>query len=305
MPSNRIPRGYAVYHKGVQELMEGQRPTLDFLGNLRPAPWLPVSRVDTVHDDPQVIPAGTVVGRICTTDHNDIYEAVTAAKRTDYLVPAWAGTGEYTLTYGANDVTYLTPDIDDYPTVVAAAGISTLDVPAVKPLGIATYDMYASHLGTTYKNYDRQSMVAFLSWGWTILIPVRTPSEADIQVGDLVQVEDNGSVSSTWTPTAATNIVGRMKPWESGDCPEFKIGKCVEKITLATQPSSVGNQLLSAAISASNYASAHNFSDLNKVQTVVGLGLTGSGTAGIPASLLSAVAQSQVWYALVIQISAV
>lgn len=303
--ANRTPRGYSVYHKGVQELMEGQRPTLDFLGNLRPAPWLPVSRVDTYHDDPQVIPAGTVVGRINTTDHNDIYEAVTAAKRTDYLVPAWAGTGEYTLTYGANDVTYLTPDIDSYPTVVSVAGTSTLDVPAVKPLGIATYDLYASHLADTYTNYDRQHMVAFLSWGWTVLIPVRTASEAAIQVGDRVQVEDNDNSDSSWNPTAATNIVGRMKCWESGDNPEYKVGKCIEKITLATQTSLVANQLLSAGISASNYASAHDFSDLDKVQTVPGLGLTGSGTAGIPRSLLGAVAQSQVWYALVIQISTV
>lgn len=301
----RIPRTHAVYHKGLEELMEGQRPTLDFLGNLRPAPWLPVSRVDDVHDDPQVIPAGTVVGRINVTDHADIYNAATAAKRTSYLVPAFASTGEYTLTYTANDVSYETPDIDNYPTVVSAAGVSTLDVPQVKPLGIATQDFYASHLADTYTNYDRQSMVAFLSWGHVVIVAARTPSEASLQIGDLVQVEDNGDSASTWTPQAATNIVGRMKEWESGDNPEFKIGRVIEKITLATQPSSVANQLLSAGISSSNYAAAHNFSDLDKVQTVPGLGLSGSGTAGIPRAMLAAVAQSQVWYALVISISAV
>lgn len=303
MPSTRQPRGYAVYHKGIQELFEGARPSLDELGALRPAPWLPVSRIDTVHDDPQVIPAGTVVGRINETDHADIYAAVTAAKRTNYLVPAWAGTGEYTLTYTADDITYLTPDIDAYPTVVASAGASTLDIPAVKPLGITTYDLYASHMLDTWNNYDRQHMVAFLSWGYTVMIPVRTASEASLQVGDLVQVEDNNGSDSTWTPQAATNIVGRMKLWESGDSPEFKIGRVLGKITLASQTSSVANQLLSAGISASNYSGAHNFGGLSKVQTVPGMGLSGSGTAGIPRSMLSAVAQSQKWYALIISIS--
>ena len=299
----RTPRGYAVYHKGVQEIFEGRRPSLSDLSTLLPAPWLPVSRVDQVHDDPQVIPAGTCVGRINATDHADIYTAVTAAKRTDYLVPAWAGTGEYTVTYGANDITYLTPDIDSYPTVVAATGASTLDVPAVKPLGIVTQDLYASHMADTWTNYIRQHMVTFLSWGYVLMIPVRTASEAALQVGDLVQVEDNNSVDSTWNPTAATNIVGRYKPWETGDSPEYKVGRVLEKLTLANQTSSVVNQLLSAAVSASNVDTVHNFGGMNKVQTVPGLGLTGSGTQGIPRSMLNAVAQSQVFYALLISTS--
>lgn len=301
--ATRTPRGHGVYHKGIQEIQPGQRPSLSDLKPLLPAPWLPVSRIDTVHDDPQVIPAGTVVGRLNVTDHADIFNAVTAAKRTNYLVPAWAGTGSYTLTYTANDVEYSTPDIDSYPTVVAAAGVSTLDIPAVKPLGITTYDIYASHMADTWSNYIRQHMVTFLSWGYTVMVPVRTASEATIQIGDLVQVEDNGDSDSTWTPQAATNIVGRMKLWESGDNPEFKIGRCIEKITLANQTSTVANQTLAAAIAAANYDTPHDFGGLAKVQTVPGMGLTGSGTAGIPRSMLNAVAQSDVFQALLISIS--
>ena len=299
----RIPRGYAVYHKGVMEIFEGRRPSLSDLSTLLPAPWLPVSRVDQVHDDPQVIPAGTCVGRINTTDHTDIYAAVTASKRTDYLVPAWAGTGEYTLTYGANDLSYETPDIDDYPTVVASAGTSTLDIPAVKPLGIVTQDLYASHMADTWTNYIRQHMVTFLSWGYVLMMPVRTASEASLQVGDLVQVEDNGDSDSSWNPAAATNIVGRYKPWESGDNPEFKVGRVLEKLTLANQTASSANQLLSAALTASNVDTVHNFGGMNKVQTVPGLGLSGSGTQGIPRAMLNAVAQSQKFYALLISTS--
>lgn len=299
----RIPRGYAVYHKGVQEIFEGRRPSLSDLSTLLPAPWLPVSRVDQVHDDPQVIPAGTCVGRINATDHADIYTAVTAAKRTDYLVPAWAGTGEYTLTYGNDDVNYETPDIDNYPTVVSGAGASTLDIPAVKPLGIVTQDLYASHMADTWQNYIRQHMVTFLSWGYVIMLPVRTADEALLQPGDIVQVDDNSDVDSTWNPQAATNVVGRYKPWAADDSPEFKVGRVLEKITLANQTSSVVNQLLSTAIGASNVDTVHNFGGMSKVQTVPGLGLSGSGTQGIPRSLLNAVAQSQKFYALLISTS--
>ena len=301
--ATRTPRGYGVYHKGIQEIQPGQRPSLSDLKPLLPAPWLPVSRIESYHDDPQVIPAGTLVGRINVTDHADIYNAVTATKRTNYLVPAFAGTGEYTLTYTANDVDYETPDIDNYPTVVSAAGTSTLAISAVKPMGITTYDIYASHMVDTWKNYIRQHMVTFLSWGYTVMIPVRTADEANIQMGDIVQLDDNGDANSSWAPQTATNIVGRMKQWVSGDSPEFKIGRCIEKITLANQTSSVANQLLSAAISASNYDTAHDFGGLAKVQTVPGMGLTGSGTGGIPRSMLNAVAQSQVFYALLISIN--
>ena len=303
----RIPRGYAAYHKGIQEIMEGQRPSLDGLGNLLPAPWLPVSRIDTVHDDPQVIPAGTIVGRINTTDHSDAYGAVTAAKRTSFLVPANAGTGEYTLTYGTNDVDYLTPDIDNYPTVVSTDGTSTITIPAVKPLGIATQDLYASHMVDTWTNYERQHMVTFLSFGWVIMIPVMTASENSLQIGDLVQVEDQDNANSTWRPASYLNSVGRYKLWESGDNPEFKVGRVLEKIALATQTSSVASQQLDAAITASNVTTStvHNFGGLGKVQTVPGLGLTGSGTLGIPRSMLKAVPQSQIYSALLISVSCV
>lgn len=299
----RTPRGYAVYHKGIQEIFEGRRPSLNDLKTLLPAPWLPVSRIDTVHDDPQVIPAGTVVGRINVTDHADIYGAVSTAKKTDYLVPAFAGTGEYTLTYTQNDVDYLTPDIDNYPTVVSAAGTSTLDIPAVKPLGIVTQDLYASHMADTWTNYIRQHMVTFLSWGYVVMIPVRTASEAALQVGDLVQVEDNDGSDSTWIPQAATNIVGRMKPWESGDNPEFKVGRVLEKLTLANQTASVSNQTLAAALTAGNVDTIHDFFGLSKVQTVPSLGITGSGTQGIPRAMTHAVAQGQKFYSLLISIS--
>ena len=303
----RIPRGYAEYHKPVQEIMEGQRPSLAALGNLLPAPWLPVYRIDKVHDDALVIPAGTIVGRINATDHANAYAAVTASLRTSFLVPANAGTGEYTVTYSQNDIDYLIPDADAYPTVVAATGASDLSIEAVKPLGIATQDLYASHMSATWTNYERQHMVTFLSYGYVIMVPVMTASEASLQIGDLVQVEDQDDANSTWRPASYLNSVGRYKLWESGDNPEFKVGRVLEKIALATQTSSVASQQLDAAIAASNVTTStvHDFSGLGKVQTVPGLGLTGSGTLGIPASMMKAVPQSQIYSALLISISCV
>lgn len=301
----RTPRGYAVYHKPLQEIFEGKRPSLDGLKNLLPAPWLPVSRVDQHHDDPQVIPAGTAIGRINATDHTGEYQAVTSALRTDFVVPASANTGEYTVTYTTDDVTYLTPDVDDYPTVVSAAGASTLTVGPVKPLGIVTQDIYASHMSATWTNYIRQHMITFLSWGYCVLIPVLTADEALLQPGDLVQIDDNDHAATTWQPkTPQSNVVGRYKPWASGDSPEYKIGRVLEKITLANQTASVATQNFQAAVTAGNYSSAHDFSGLAKVQTVPGLGLSGSGTAGVPKALCHAMPQGQVYYALLISISA-
>ncbi len=76
MADARIPRGYGRYQTPYNEEFEGQRPSLDQLGNLLPAPWLPTAAIDAVHDDNLVMQAGTWVGRINQTDHADSYNAV-------------------------------------------------------------------------------------------------------------------------------------------------------------------------------------------------------------------------------------
>ena len=315
MPDVRIPRGYGRYQTPYNEIFEGQRPSLSELGNLLPAPWLPVCTVDNVHDDPIVMQAGTWVGRINTTDHNAAYTAVGASARTNFLVPAYQGTGEYSLTYGAQDLdngngTYAVPDIDAYSTAVAVAGTSTTTIGPVKPMGVLYQDAYGSYMGLRYKNYSRQHMVGFLAYGQVIMVPAMTAAEAAIEPGDMVVVARTADASPTWRPQHADNYVGHLMAYDTTDCSagdgqsiEYAVGQCLEKVILATGGGA--SQRLSAAITASTATAIHNFGDLGKVQTVPGLGLQGSGTSGVPGYLLPAVAQSGSFYSLLISVGVV
>lgn len=302
--TTRVPRGYGRYQAPYNETFEGKRPSLSRLGNLLPAPWLPMTVLDDKHNDPVSIEAGTWVGRINATDHATAYAKLAAAKRKPFLVPACASTGEYTLTYTQYDIDYLVPDLDDPTAVVAETGATATTIPPVKPMGIAYQNMYASHLPDVYSNYNRQHMVGFLSWGYAVWLPIRSTNEAAIQPGDLLVMDTLSHAASTWTPMSTANTVGRIRPWVSGDSPEMVVGKCLEKLTLASQTSTVGNQTLAAAITASNVttSSVHNFGDLSKVQTVRGLGLQGSGTLGVPGWLLGATAISDTWYGMIVSV---
>lgn len=304
MADVRVPRGYGRYQTPYLELMEGQRPSLDEQTEqpLKPAPWLPIAYLDEHHNDGVVIQAGTWVGRLNSTDHATPYTAPAAAWRHQWLVPAFQGTGEYSVTYGANDVTYEVPDVDNWPTAVASAGASTITVPQVKPVGVAYQDMYGSYYSLRWKNYERQSQVGFLAYGQVIMVPVMTSEEADIQPNDIVAVVRTTDASPTWNPTSVANKVGHLMPWDTNCTIEYKVGRCLEKVLIADGGGA--SQRLSAAVSASTATNVHNFGDLLKAQTVPGLGLQGSGTDGIPGFLLNAVAQGGNWYALLINVGA-
>lgn len=164
------------------------------------------------------------------------------------------------LTYTANDVG-LTIDYDDggHDTYVTGAKTTSASVPGNKPIGVAPYDYYqninagfdqASFTGgpvTKYTNYQIQDKVAVLC-DYLIEVPVKTGCDASgtIGVGDLVQSDSNGGFI-IWTNGVhdVTQIVGR----------------CIQRKTV----SAVDN--------------------LDKVQTVPGLGLSGSDTGGVPQHL--------------------
>jgi len=304
MADVRIPRGYARTQTQYMELSEGKRPSLSEDGtNLLPAPWLPAAFIENVHDDPVIIPAGFFVGRINTTDHNAAYTAVAAAWRRNYLVPASMNTGTYTLTNSQYDIDYEVPDADNWSTAVAATGATTLAIEQVKPIGITFQDLYPSYFSLRYKNYERQSMSGILCWGYNVMLPMRTTEECAIQPGDLVVIQDNDHAKATWLPTdLSTNTVATLKPYESGDSPEFIVGRCLEVITLATQTAGSAGQTLAAGLTASNVSSPINLDDLGKVQTPPGLGLQGSGTQGLPGWTLGACARSSAWKAIVLSV---
>jgi len=304
MTDLRIPRGYARYHVQYQELSEGKRPSVNEDGiQLLPAPWLPVVSVDEVNNDPVILPAGLFVGRINATDHATAYTAAASAWRKDYLVPACASTGSYTVTYSAYDTTHEVPDIDNWSTAVAAAGASTATIGPVKPIGILSQDQYPSYFSLRHLNYEPSLMSGILCWGYNVMIPLRTTEEYNLQPGDLAVIQDNDHAADTWQPQArATNSVATLKPWESGDSPEYIVGRVIEVITLATQTATSAGQTLVAGLAASNVSSPINLDDLGKVQTPPGLGLQGSGTQGLPGWVLGACARSDTWKAIVLSV---
>ena len=160
-------------------------------------------------------------------------------------------------TYTADDVG-ITIDYDDggHDDYVTAAGAASAVPAGNKPIGVAPYDYYqnisvgfdsANPTGLTkYTNYQIQDKVAVLC-DYLIEVPVKTSCDASgtILAGDLVQSDSTG---------------GFIR-WTNGNDVAQIVGRCIQRKTV----SAVDN--------------------LDKVQTVPGLGLSGSDTAGVPQHL--------------------
>jgi hypothetical protein len=173
------------------------------------------------------------------------------------LVNANGGASQQ-LTYTANDVG-LTIDYDSngHDSYVAAAGTTTNYVPGNKPIGVAPYDYFQNISAgydsatptyqTVYNNYLYQDKVAVLC-DYLIEVPVTSGVDASgtVAVGDLVQADANGAFCLWRNGTDdVTQIVGRV----------------IQRKTVAA------------------------VDNLDKVQTVPGLGLSGSDTGGVPQHL--------------------
>lgn len=190
------------------------------------------------------------------------------------LVNANGGAGQQ-LTYTADDVG-TTIDLDDggHDTYVAAAKTTTAYVAGNKPIGVAPYDYFqnlnqgfdsASPAGLTkYTNYQLQDKVAVLC-DYLIEVPVKTAVDASgtVNVGDLVQSDANGGFIL----------------WRNGTHDVTQIvGRCIQR---------------KAVVAVDN---------LDKVQTVPGLGLSGSDTSGIPQHLYNYSTSSAYTSKLLIQL---
>lgn len=182
---------------------------------------------------------------------------IVAVDASGDLVNANGGASQL-LTYTSDDVG-ITIDIDSngHDSYVAAAGASSTRVTGNKPIGVAPYDYYqninqgfdsATPAGLTkYTNYQIQDKVAVLC-DYLIEVPVKTACDASgtINVGDLVQ----------------SNADGQFILWKNGTHDVTQIvGRCIQRKAVAA------------------------VDNLDKVQTVPGLGLSGSDTAGIPQHL--------------------
>ena len=159
-----------------------------------------------------------------------------------------------TVTYAAGDIDEV-EDIDVPDTLVAAAGAgSTLD--AINfPIGIAPYPYYRGLLDDLFQNYELQPFVAVWNMGYFEYPVVRT---AQTSGGTTL---DDGVLVRSGTALDA----GFMVRWaNASDSVDQLIGRVwkVETIDLTNA--------------------------LGKVHTVKGLGLSGTGTSGIPAHLVQA-----------------
>jgi len=182
---------------------------------------------------------------------------IVAVDASGDLVNANGGASQL-LTYTADDVG-LTVNFDSngHDTYVAAAGNTSNRVPGNKPIGVAPYDYFQNiNAGfdsasptaiTKYTNYQIQDKVAVLC-DYLIEVPVKTACDASgtIRAGDLVQSDANGGFIL----------------WRNGTHDVTQIvGRCIQRKTVAA------------------------VDNLDKVQTVPGLGLSGSDTAGVPQHL--------------------
>ena len=268
MATSRIPRGYERNSNLVREFIEvsdGIRPAI----SLKPAQYLPVQHQDNYLNDWVVIPAGRIV----------------SIDASGFLVPANGGASQ-ALQYSSNDVG-VTVDIDGngHDSYVAAAKTTSSYVPGNKPIGVAPYDYYqninqgfdsATPVGLTkYTNYQIQDKVAVLC-DYLIEVPVKTSytlpngtadsgtdASGTVNAGDLVQADANG----------------QFVKWTNGvhDVSQI-VGRCIQRQAVAA------------------------VDNLDKVQTVPGLGLSGSDTSGIPQHLYNYTTSSAYAYKLLIQL---
>lgn len=310
--SIRIGRGYEKIHHPYQELYEGVRPSIQ---GLRAAKFLPVAMLDKLHDDdPIVLLPGTFVGRM----NSDSMVASTALgdqeETARALVPAC--TNKYKIQYSAFDSDFGVYDIDGatVSTAVSAAGTSTGMVHKVKPLGVITAPVYSDVLKDKYTNYKRDLMPSVLMGNYTVVIPAITNDEKSIEPGDLVRVAG----STTQTDTGAThyavskstntgaNVPGRLTTYDPTTTAEqaladYVVGRCIDKYVVAR--GTAVTRLGSDSATLTNLNTDHQYNTLKKVQTVPGLGLSGSGTQGVPAMFEHAVSDtSGDYFALVIKL---
>lgn len=304
--SLRIPRGYDRNRPYFKEVCEGVRPNSQAIPRTAYT-GLPHVRIDEIAHDPIVIDAGTLVGVPTGT--------YTAAGT---LVPAIIGTGSSNNFFSAAaSQLHIKGSTDAASYWGLPDGTSgNLNVGVVKPLGVVYQPIYSFMLDQRFTNYKRVHSVGILT-EYVIQIPITNDEENMIYEGDLVML-GSGRCHGQWTAWwSVDRQAGRYAKFVSSgtiagsgnpvDFPfERLVGRCLKRTLLGTSSSCSQGDALTDVLSTftiSNAAKAE-FSGLDKVQTVPGLAISGSGTKGIPAHLLGARADATngSFYALTILI---
>lgn len=272
MATFRTPRGYGVNVVQYRELMEGQRPESSAIP-MEAWTGLPPVQVEEIHHDPVVILPGTFVGM------------ATGGTAVGKIFPAHAQTGNCTGRFSTDDSTWGLPTSDQ------TWAMGTVTSGPVLPLGVVYQPIYSFNLQQQFINYKRNENLGILT-DYLIQVPAITANERAIAVGDPVMISQTaneyGRVASL---ASVNNLMGRLQKWDdSAATYKYVVGRCYGKVLFASGGTSNAGTKLSADTASWALATAGRaeFKGLDKVQTVPGLGLAGSGTKGVPAWLMDA-----------------
>ena len=269
----RQPRGFERNRPYYQEICEGVRPTSQALPRTAYT-GLPHVRVDEYHHDPIVLDPGTIVGMI--TGGNAVGQ--------NTLCPAVMGSGAldtHTISgIGAANSWGL-------PTSTANIAVGT-----VKPIGVIYQPIYSFLLASAYTNYKRVQSVGVVT-DYVIMVPATNAEEVLIEAGDVVMVGTGKHYGiGLTTPHTTQKAAGRYARLSTSldNWAERTVGRCLRKIKLGSITGASEGDLLADNISSFviDATASKEFGDLDMVQTVPGLGLSGSETKGLPAWLLGA-----------------
>jgi hypothetical protein len=294
----RTPRGYARNRPQYQEISEGVRPEATAVPMEAWTGLAPV-RVDEYHHDPIVLDPGTIVG------------IATGGLAAGKLFPAHSLTGTDTITqrHHSDGASWGLPTSNKTFTVDKVTGGPVL------PLGVIYQPIYSFQLEQAFDNYKRVDNVGVLT-DYLIQIPATTAEERKIESGDLVMVQRErtkdvagaSSADSQWGTSAnissADRLLGKFEKWDGQvSTLKYVVGRCFKKQLFATSASAAGTTLEDDVANITlTTAGADEYKSLDKVQTVPGLGLAGSGTAGVPAHLTGAKSSGSGYYSLTILI---
>jgi hypothetical protein len=130
---------------------------------------------------------------------------------------------------------------------------------------------------------------------YVIELPATNDEEVAIANGDRVMLGTGKAYGSGVPVTYSTaKLAGRYAKLDStvDDWMHRTVGVCLRRFLIGTNTAATAGVTLEAAITAGTFAldsSANKeFADLAMIQTVPGLGLSGSGTLGVPAYFLNA-----------------
>ena len=285
----RIPRGYDVNRPPYQELSEGVRPEASAVP-MEAWSGLPPVRIDQLSHDPIVLDAGTIVG------------IATGGYAEGKLFPAHqcTGAGSILLQAHSDGATWGLSATDE------TIPVSTLTMGPVLPLGVVFQPIYSFMLQLVYTNYKRNESVGIVT-DYLIQIPAKSAAERAIQAGELVMcVSEETATLSDGSPaeygygvTAGTPPLGSFEKWNLNALSlPFVVGKCFRNMIFADSSTDTTNTAFDddvANVTLTTAGSAE-FKDLARVNTVPGLGLGGSGTAGVPSWLTKAQSDANGYY---------